>query len=206
MGATSHQMAAPRARFDCSDRKIIERQHLHPHAAAHRPGPFARRSGWMRKSALDSRSCSCFCPAIAVDTAEPHDKIEKAQKMREFNDFGVFSPPRQALWYSSGVHRGVSAKRAQQSEDGQRSRTINGVSGRTRIHLDGFGMQRSPRLCATSRSSSGKRLANPLSQARSEAIRQHRSSLSARYGMSVAVFSAMRVADPSAQPGQEEAE
>jgi hypothetical protein len=122
--------------------------------------------------------------------------------MHKFNEFGVFFPPHQARWHA----RRISAEHAQESERERRSRTIDEVSGRTRTHLDGFGMQQSPRLCATSLSSSGKRLANPLSGVRSEALRQRCARLSPRYGMGVAVFSAMRAADPSAQPGQEEAE
>ncbi len=34
----------------------------------------------MNKSALGSRSCSRFCPAAAVDTPGPHDKLEKRKR------------------------------------------------------------------------------------------------------------------------------
>ena len=94
----------------------------------------------------------------------------------------------------------------QESERERENRAIYEVSGRTRTHLDGFGMRQLPRLCAASLSSGGKKLANPLSGARSEALRQHRARLSVQYGMGVAVFSAMRVDDASARLGQEEAE
>ena len=83
---------------------------------------------------------------------------------------------------------------------------IDEVSGQTRTHVDGFGMQQPPELCAITLSASGKRLSNPLLRVRSEATQQHRTPLSLRYGMGVAMISAMRVADPSAQPRQEEAE
>jgi hypothetical protein len=92
------------------------------------------------------------------------------------------------------------------SEYGRRGRVIDEVSGQTRTHVDGFGMQQSPGLCATTLSASGKRRANPSLRVRSEATWQHRTSLSPLSGMGVAVISAMRVADPSAQPGQKEAE
>jgi hypothetical protein len=59
-----------------------------------------------------------------------------------------------------------------------------------------------PDICATSLSPSGKRRANPSLRVRSKATRRHRTSLSPRPGMSVAVIFAMRVADPSAQPGR----
>ena len=103
-------------------------------------------------------------------------------------------------------HRRVPAEHTQESERERHSRAIYEVSGRTRTHLDGFGMRQLPRFCAASLSSGGNKLANPLSGVRSEAIQQHRARLSPRYGMGVAVFSAMRVDDPSAQLGQEEAE
>ena len=164
-----------------------------------------RQSSSARKSALDSRSCSLFCPGAAVDTAELHDKIGKAQKMHKFNEFGVFSPPSrrggtraEPLQSSCGAHARERTRTA--------CRAIYEVSGRTRTHLDGFGMQQLPRLCAASLSSSGNQLANSPSGVRSEAVRQHRARFSPRYGMGVAVFSAMRVDEPSAQLGQEEAE
>jgi len=163
------------------------------------------RSGSTPKSALVSRSCGCFCPAAAVDTTGPHDRLEKAQKMHEFNKFGVTSPLHPARWHSRRVRSGVPAEYARGSEYGRRGRVIDEVSGQTRTHVDGFGMQQPPELCAITLSASGKRLSNPLLRVRSEATQQHRTSLSLRYGMGVAMTSAMRVADPSAQPGQEEA-
>jgi hypothetical protein len=170
------------------------------------PRSCAGRSGSASKSALGSRSCRCFCPIAAVDTTGPHDKLEKAQKMHEFNSFGVTSPLHQARWHSRRVHRGVPAEHVRGSECGRRSRVIDEVSEQTRTHVDGFGMQQSPRLCATNLSASGKRRANPLLKIRSKATWQHRASLSPRSGMGVAEYSAMRVADTSAQPGQRETE
>ena len=125
--------------------------------------------------------------------------------MHKFNEFGVFSPPAGAVAHARS-HRRVPAEHTRESERERHSRAIYEVSGRTRTHLDGFGMRQLPRLCAASLSSSGNKLANPLSGVRSEAVQQHRVQLSPRYGMGVAVFSAMRVDDPSAQLGQEEAE
>ena len=160
----------------------------------------------MNKSALGSRSCRSFCPSAAVDTTGPHDRLAKAQKMHEFNKFGVTSPLHQARWYSRRVHRGAPAEHARGSEYGRRGRVIDEVSGQTRTHVDGYGMQQLPRRCATTLSASGNRFANPSLRAHSEATSRHRASLSPRSGMSVAVICAMRVADPSAQPGQEEAQ
>lgn len=164
------------------------------------------RSASTTKSALGSRSCDRFCPAAAVDTTGPHDRLEKAQKMHEFNKFGGTSPLLQARRQSRRVRRGVPAEHACGSEYGRRGRVIDEVSGRIRTHVDGFGMQRSPGLCAAPLSASGKRRTNPPLNVWSRAASQHRTSLSPRSGMGVAVISAMRVADPSAQPGQEEAE
>ncbi len=204
--ATSHQTAAPRARPDRVDHKIFQRaEPVRPHTFPP-PRSCAGRSGSATKSALGSRSCGCFCPAAAVDTTGPHDKLEKAQKMHKFNKFGVTSPLHQARWHSRRVHRGVPAEHVRGSEYGRRNRVIDEVSGQTRTHVDGFGMQQSPGLCAITLSASGKRRANPSLRIRSEATWQHRTSLSPRSGMSVAEVSAMRVADRSAQPGQEEAE
>jgi hypothetical protein len=68
-------------------------QRAQTQATARPLGPLASRPRTARKSALESRGCSHFCPTVAVDTAELHDKIRKAQKMHKFNKFGVFSPP-----------------------------------------------------------------------------------------------------------------
>jgi len=38
------------------------------------------RAGATNKSALGSRSCGRFCPEAAVDTPEPHDKLEKRKR------------------------------------------------------------------------------------------------------------------------------
>ena len=92
------------------------------------------------------------------------------------------------------------------SEYERRGRAIDEVSGQTRTHVDGFGMQQSPELCAMNLSAGGKRRANPSLRVQSEAMWQHGSPLSPRSGMGVAKISAMRVVDPSTQPGQEEAE
>jgi hypothetical protein len=205
-GAISHQTAAPRAHFDRVDHKIFECvKPVHPRICPP-PGSCAGGSASRTKSALDSRSCSCFCPAAAVDTTRPHDRLEKAQKMHKFNKFGVTSPLHQARWHSRRVHREVPAEHARGSGFGRRGRVIDEVSGQIRTHVDGFGMQQSPRLCATTLSASGKGLANSSLRVGSKATWRHRTSLSPRSGMGVAVIFAMRVADPSAQPGQEEAE
>ncbi len=204
--ATSHQTAAPRARPDRVDHKIFQRaEPVRPHTFPP-PRSCAGRSGSATKSALGSRSCSRSCPASAVDTTEPHDKLEKAQKMHKFNKFGVTSPLHQARWHSRRVHREVPAEHARGSGFGRRGRVIDEVSGQTRTHVDGFGMQQSPGLCATTLSASGKRLANSSLRVRSEATRRLRKSLSPRSGMSVAEVSAMRVVYPAVQSGQEEAE
>ena len=204
--ATSHQTAAPRDRSDRVDHKIFKC--AKPVCPRGRPPPGSRagRSAPTTKSALGSRSCSRFCPAAAVDTTGPHDKLEKAQKMHKFNKFGVTSPLHQARWHSRKVHRGVPTEHVHGSECGRRGRVIDEVSGQTRTYVDGFGMQQSPGLCATTLSASGKRRANPSLRVRSVAIWQHRAPLSPRSGMGVAVIFAMRVADPSAQPGQEDVE
>jgi hypothetical protein len=91
-------------------------QRAQTQATARPLGPLASRPRTARKSALESRGCSHFCPTVAVDTAELHDKIRKAQKMHKFNKFGVFSPPQQAWWYSRGAHRSVPAEHTQESE------------------------------------------------------------------------------------------
>ena len=44
------------------------------------PRSRAERSGSATKSALGSRGCSCFCPAAAVDTTRPHDRLEKRKR------------------------------------------------------------------------------------------------------------------------------
>ncbi len=140
--AASHQAAAPRARFNRVDQKIFEcAKPLRP-GSRPPPGRALGRSASATKSAFGSRSCSRFCPAAAVDTREPDDKLEKAQKMHKFNNFGVISPHHQARWHS----RKVPAEHARGSGCGRRSRVIDEVSGRTRTHVDGFGMQQSPRL------------------------------------------------------------
>jgi len=126
--------------------------------------------------------------------------------MHDFNGFGVFFPLYEARWNSRRVHRRVPAEHLRGSEFGRRDRVIDVVSGQTRTYVDGFGMQQSLKFCATTRSSSGKKPANSALRARSEATRRHGSPISPRSGMGVATFFAMRVADPSAQPGQEEAE
>jgi hypothetical protein len=204
--AASHQTAAPRARSDRVDHKIFEcAKPVRPRGRPP-PGSRAGRSAPTTKSALGSRSCSRFCPAAAVDTTGPHDKLEKAQKMHKFNKFGVTSPPHQARWHSRRVHREVPAEHARGSGFGRRGRVIDEISGQTRTHMDGFGMQQSPRLCATTLSACGKKLANLSLRVGSKAAWRHRTSLSPRSGMGVAVIFAMRVADPSAQPGQEDVE
>jgi len=167
------------------------------------------------RSAADSarRARALWSRGVAVVSARPlrltpqSCMIKSKERKRCINSMSsAFSPP------PAGAV--ALARRPPQSSCGaharERTRTtcraIYEVSGRTRTHLDGFGMRQLPRLCAASLSSSGNQLANSPSGVRSEAVRQHRARLSPRYGMSVAVFSAMRVDDPSAQLGQEEAE
>ena len=126
--------------------------------------------------------------------------------MHKFNKFGVTSPLHQVRWHSRSVHRGIPAEHCVGASTGRRGGVIDEVSGQTRAHVDGFGMRQSPGLSATNLSASGKSRANPSLRVRSEVTWQRGAPLSPLSGMGVAVISAMRVADPSAQPGQKEAE
>jgi hypothetical protein len=101
----------------------LSAQHPLPHAAARRPDLFA---GYpvRRARALSTRG-------VAVVSARPlrltpqSRMIKFAKRKRCMNSMSsAFPPSLQALWYSRRVHRGVSAKRAQESENGRRSRTI----------------------------------------------------------------------------------
>ena len=169
---------------------------------------------WARSRADSARRARALCSrGVAVVSARllrltPQSCMIKSEKRKRcINSISsAFSPPpagavvlaRSPPQRSCGAHARERTRTT--------CRAIYEVSGRTRTHLDGFGMQQLPRLCATSLSSSGNQHANSPSEVRSEAVRQHRARLFPRYGMGVAVFSAMRVDDASARLGQEEAE
>lgn len=131
---------------------------------------------------------------------------KKREKMHEFNEFGVTSPLHQARWHLRRVHRGVPARHGRGSEHGRRGTVIDEVSGRTPSQVDGFGMQQTRELGEKTLSASGNHRGKSLFGAPFEATRRDRAPLSPRSGMSVAKIIAMRVHEPSAQPGLEEAE
>ena len=79
------------------------------------------------------------------------------------------------------------------------------VSGRTRNPVDVFGMHQSPGLCAMNRSADCRSAAKSPSAIRFAVTSRECTLVFPGSGMSVAGLFPMRVADRSAQPGQEEA-
>jgi hypothetical protein len=162
------------------------------------------RSGRIRKSALGSRSCGRFCSADAVDSLGVHDRLEKTEKMHKFSGFGVFCPPNQACGRPSGTTREIPAKDRLGATTGNEVERDARFGAPTRAVMGGFLMQHPRTPPAIALSADRRSLANRASVSRFGSIGRGRSAVFPRSGMSVASLFVIRVADPSAQPVNEE--
>ncbi len=162
------------------------------------------RSGRIRKSALGSRSCGCFCSNDAVDSLGVHDRLEKTEKMHKFSRFGVFYPSNQACGRPSGTDRVFPAKDLLGAKTGNETERDARFGAPTRAVMGGFLMQHPRTPPAIALSADRRSLANCSSIGRSGSARRDRSAAAQRSGMGVASLFVTRVADPSAQPGNEE--
>ena len=200
--AASHLMAAGHAQLSGAQLRGTRRR---PTSRRRGPVGLPWHRGRIRKSALGSRSCGPFCPANAVDSIGAHDRLEKTEKMHKFSRFGVFCPSNQACGCPSGTHRVTPANDLLGATKGNETERDAWFGAPTRAVIGGFLMQYPRALPATALSADRKSLANRPSADRFGSAGRDRSALFPTSGMSVASLFVTRVADPSAQPGNEEA-
>jgi hypothetical protein len=157
------------------------------------------------KSALSSRGCGPFCPTDAVDSVGVHDKLEKAKKMPKFNRFGDFTPSDPASERPSWTYRSTAGKDLPSAAMGNETERGARFGAPTRAVMGGFFMQHPRALPATTLSADRKSRANRRPADRFALAGRNRSATPLGSGMGVASLFVIRVADPSAQPGNEEA-
>jgi hypothetical protein len=98
-GASSHPQAAPDVQISRKNLAIGMRHRL----VLEREGqPQSHPNETAFNSSVRSMAYIDTCSLGAVDTQGPHDKIEMAQKVRKFNRFDDFSPTTRALWRPAG--------------------------------------------------------------------------------------------------------
>ena len=200
--AASHLVAAGRAHLFGARSRAIRRGRIGRCGDPIGQPKYRRR---IRKSALGARSCGRFCPGNAVDSRGAHDKLEKTEKMHNFSRFGVFRPSNQACERPSGTCCAFPTKDLLGANTGNEVERDAKFGAPTRAVMGGFLMQH-PRASHAKALSAGRRsLANCSSADRFGSAGRDRPALSPRSGMSVAGLFVIRVADPSALPGNEEA-
>ena len=199
--AASHLMAAGRTHYFRRRSRAVRKRRVW---RGERRADFPSQRGPIRKSALGSRSCGRFCPTHAVDSKGVHDRLEKTEKMHKFSRFGVFCPSNQACGRPSGTHRVTPAKGLLGATKGNETERDAWFGAPTRAVIGGFFMRHPRALPATTLSADRKNFANCSSSDRFGSAGRDRSALFPRSGMSVASLFVTRVADPSAQPGNEE--
>jgi hypothetical protein len=169
------------------------------------PSDAARHRGRIGKSALQSRGCGRLCPTGAVVSVGVHDKLEKAKKMHKFNRFGDFFTSDPALERPSCTYRSTAGKDLPSAGMGNETERCARFGAPTRAVMGGFFMQHPRALPATTLSADRKSRANRWPADRFALAGRNRSATPLGSGMGVASLFVIRVADPSAQPGNEEA-